>query len=277
VGEQRIERRLAAILAADGRLIGATEIGALRVLIRLPKEIVDPALTAHAGSIVKLTGDGIFIKFTSAVDAVACAVEVQRALVYGDSVNVAARFGDSAAIAAAGRPARGGGSSPLVTAGCLADRRTPRDAGSVIKRGVRAMSSLKGTKTEENLKYAFAGEALAKRRYLYFAQKADVEGYDDVSAVFRLTAEGKTGHAHGHLEYLDEVGNPATAMPSGDTRENLQSAIADEAHEYTDMYPGMAKTARHEGFDEIADWFETLAKAEKSYAGRLQKALDTLG
>ena len=97
MGEQRIERRLAAILAADGRLIGATEVGALRVLIRLPKEIVDPALTAHAGSIVKLTGDGIFIKFTSAVDAGACAVEVQRALVYGDSVNVAARFGGSAA------------------------------------------------------------------------------------------------------------------------------------------------------------------------------------
>ncbi len=139
------------------------------------------------------------------------------------------------------------------------------------------MPSLKGTKTEENLKYAFAGEALANRRYLYFAQKADVEGYDDVSAVFRVTAEGKTGHAHCHLEYLEEVDDPVTAMPIGDTRENLQSALAGETHEYTDMYPGMAKTARQEGFSEIADWFETLAKAEKSYAGRLQKALDTLG
>jgi rubrerythrin len=139
------------------------------------------------------------------------------------------------------------------------------------------MSSLKGTRTEENLKYAFAGEALANRRYLYFAQKADVEGHSDVSAVFRLTAEGKTGHAYGHLEYLEEVGDLVTAMPIADTRENLHLAIAGETHEYTDMYPGMAKTARQEGFNEIADWFETLAKAEKSYAGRLQKALDTLG
>ena len=136
--------------------------------------------------------------------------------------------------------------------------------------------SLKGTKTEENLKEAFAGESMATRRYLYFAQKADVEGYNDVSAVFRSTAEGETGHAHGHLEFLEEVGDPATGEPMGDTATNLKSAIAGETHEYTDMYPGMAKAARDEGFDEIADWFETLAKAEKSHAGRFQKALDSL-
>ncbi|WP_421707854.1 rubrerythrin family protein [Algihabitans sp.] len=136
--------------------------------------------------------------------------------------------------------------------------------------------SLKGSKTEQNLKDAFASESMANRRYLYFAQKADVEGFNDVSAVFRSTAEGETGHAHGHLQFLEDVGDPATGEPMGDTRANLKSAIAGETHEYTDMYPGMARTAREEGFDEIADWFETLAKAEKSHAGRFQRALDTM-
>jgi rubrerythrin len=138
------------------------------------------------------------------------------------------------------------------------------------------MPSLKSTKTEQNLKDAFAGESQANRRYLYFAQKADVEGFNDVSAVFRSTAEGETGHAHGHLEFLEETGDPATGKPIGNTAKNLAAAIAGETHEYTDMYPGMARTAREEGFDEIADWFETLAKAEKSHAGRFQKALDSL-
>jgi rubrerythrin len=138
------------------------------------------------------------------------------------------------------------------------------------------MPKLASSKTEKNLKDAFAGESQANRRYLYFAQKADVEGYNDVAAVFRSTAEGETGHAHGHLEFLEETGDPATGKPIGDTKKNLVAAIAGETHEYTDMYPGMAKAARDEGFDEIADWFETLAKAEKSHAGRFQKALDTL-
>ena len=138
------------------------------------------------------------------------------------------------------------------------------------------MANLKGSKTEESLKAAFAGESQANRRYLYFAQKADVEGFTDVSAVFRSTAEGETGHAHGHLEFLEAVGDPATGKPIGDTKLNLAASIAGETHEYTDMYPGMAKTAREEGFDEIADWFETLAKAEKSHAGRFQKALDSI-
>ena len=120
--------------------------------------------------------------------------------------------------------------------------------------------NLKGSQTEQNLKDAFAGESQANRRYLYFASKADVEGYNDVAAVFRSTAEGETGHAHGHLEYLEAVGDPATGLPIGGTGDNLKAAIAGETHEYTDMYPGMAKSARDEGFEEIADWFETLAK-----------------
>ena len=136
--------------------------------------------------------------------------------------------------------------------------------------------SLKGSKTEENLKDAFAGESQANRRYLYFAQKADIEGYNDVASVFRSTAEGETGHAHGHLEYLEEVGDPATGLPIGETKDNLASADQGETHEYTDMYPGMAKTAREEGFAEIAEWFETLAKAEKSHAGKFQKTLESI-
>ncbi|MBA2658677.1 MAG: rubrerythrin [Nitrosospira sp.] len=136
---------------------------------------------------------------------------------------------------------------------------------------------LKGSQTEGNLKAAFAGESQANRRYLYFAAKADVEGQNDVAAVFRSTAEGETGHAHGHLEYLEACGDPATGLPfGGPSRDNLKTAIAGETHEYTDMYPGMAKSARDEGFDEIGDWFETLAKAERSHANRFQKALDNL-
>ena len=138
------------------------------------------------------------------------------------------------------------------------------------------MATLKNSKTEENLKAAFAGESQANRRYLYFAQKADIEGYNDVSAVFRSTAEGETGHAHGHLDYLKRVGDPATGEPIGDSTENLKAAIAGETYEYTQMYPGFAKAAREEGFEEIAEWFETLARAERSHAGRFQKGLDTL-
>ena len=139
------------------------------------------------------------------------------------------------------------------------------------------MASLKGSKTHDNLKAAFAGESQANRRYLYFAKQADVEGYPEIAGNFRDTAEGETGHAHGHLDYLKKAGDPATDMPIGSTDKNLRAAVAGETHEYTDMYPGMAKAARQEGFGEIADWFETLAKAERSHANRFQKALDSLG
>src|SRR5690348_1870599 len=138
------------------------------------------------------------------------------------------------------------------------------------------MAQLKGTRTHDNLKYAFAGESQANRRYLFFAKQADIEGYPEVAGLFRDTAEGETGHAHGHLEYLRKVGDPATDLPFADVPEMLQSAVAGETHEYTDMYPGMAKAAREEGFSEIADWFETLAKAERSHANRFQKALDSI-
>ncbi len=138
------------------------------------------------------------------------------------------------------------------------------------------MPKLSGTKTHDNLKHAFAGESQANRRYLYYAKKADVEGYPDVAGLFRDVAEGETGHAHGHLEFLEEVGDPATGEPIGDTKKNLKASIAGETYEYTEMYPGFAKVAREEGFSECAEWFETLARAEKSHAGRFKKGLDTL-
>jgi rubrerythrin len=138
------------------------------------------------------------------------------------------------------------------------------------------MSELKGTKTHTNLKEAFAGESQANRRYLYFAKVADVEGHPDLAGLFRDTAEGETGHAHGHLDYLKRVGDPATGEPIGDTMKNLKASIAGETYEYTQMYPSFSKTAREEGFTEIAEWFETLARAERSHAGRFQKGLDTL-
>jgi rubrerythrin len=138
------------------------------------------------------------------------------------------------------------------------------------------MPPLAGSRTEDNLKQAFAGESAANRRYLYFAMRADVEGLSDVAALFRATAEGETGHAHGHLDFLAAVGDPVTGLPIGATRENLAAAIAGETRSYTDVYPGMARTARQEGFDELADWFEVLARAEKSHCLRFQKALETL-
>jgi len=138
------------------------------------------------------------------------------------------------------------------------------------------MASLKGTKSHENLKGAFAGESQANLRYLYFARMADIEGYPDVGALFRDTSEAKTGHAFGHLDFLKEVGDPVTDVPIGTTEKNLKSAVEGETYEYTEMYPGFAKTARQEGLNELAEWFETLAKAEKSHAGRFSKGLNQI-
>ena len=136
--------------------------------------------------------------------------------------------------------------------------------------------SLAGSKSHQNLKEAFAGEAQANRRYLYFARIADIEGYRDIGGLFRDTSEAETGHAFGHLDFLKEVGDPCTGVPIGSTEQNLRSAIEGETYEYTEMYPGYANTARDEGLLELAEWFETLAKAEKSHAGRFSKGLDGL-
>ncbi|MQF82652.1 rubrerythrin [SAR202 cluster bacterium AD-802-E10_MRT_200m] len=139
-----------------------------------------------------------------------------------------------------------------------------------------ANKPLKGTQTHENLKNAFAGESQANRRYNYFARVADIEGQPEIAALFRSVAEGETGHAFGHFDYLKEVGDPVTDVPVGDTATNLKSAIEGETFEYTEMYPGFAKTAREEGLEDIADWLETLARAERSHAGRFTKGLQEL-
>ena len=138
------------------------------------------------------------------------------------------------------------------------------------------MSTLKGSKTHENLKHAFAAESQANRRYLYFARVADIEGYPEVGGLFRDTSEAETGHAFGHMDFLKRVGDPVTDVPFGSTKQNLQSAVEGETYEYTQMYPGMARMAREEGFPEVAEWFETLAKAERSHAGRFTKAMENL-
>ena len=87
------------------------------------------------------------------------------------------------------------------------------------------MPELKGSKTHQNLKDAFAGESQANRRYLYYAKQADVEGYPEIASNFRETAEGETGHAHGHLDYIKQVGDPANDMPIGESSDNLKAAI----------------------------------------------------
>lgn len=136
--------------------------------------------------------------------------------------------------------------------------------------------ALKGTKTLENLKEAFAGESQANRRYLYFAQKADIEGYPDVAALFRSVAEGEATHAVGHMNFLAEDSDPVTGAFVGPTDANLRSAIAGEDNEWTEMYPSFAKTAREEGFGDIAEWFEVLAAAEKLHASRFRASLDSV-
>jgi rubrerythrin len=138
------------------------------------------------------------------------------------------------------------------------------------------MAILKGSRTHDNLKAAFANEAQANRRYLYFARQADIEGYPEIAGLFRDTAEGEAGHGYGHLDHLRKVGDPLTGMPMGGTQANLEAAIAGESMEYTKLYPMMAATAREEGFPEIAEWFERLANAERNHAERFTRGLDSV-
>lgn len=138
------------------------------------------------------------------------------------------------------------------------------------------MATLKGSKTHENLKAAFANEAQANRRYLYFARQADVEGYPEIAGLFRDTAEGEACHGHGFLDYLRKIGDPITGKPIGTTMNNLEAAVAGETSEYTKLYPDMAATARAEGLPEIADWFETLVKAEHNHAERFRRGIGSV-
>ena len=138
--------------------------------------------------------------------------------------------------------------------------------------------TLAGTKTLANLKTAFAGESQANRRYQYFAKQADTEGLADVANSFSRISEGETAHAFGHFDMLVRygAGDPVTDLPVGTTADNLKSAIAGEEYEFSEMYPGFAKDAREEGFDDIAEWFEVMAKSEKAHANTFKKILQRL-
>lgn len=138
------------------------------------------------------------------------------------------------------------------------------------------MPELAKSKTIENLRAAFAGESQANRRYTYFSRRADEEGYPEISALFRSVSEGETAHALRHFDFMKTVGDPVTKVPVPDVKGMLESAVKGETYECTTMYPEFAKVAREEGFDEIAKWFETLAKAEKAHAGKFQEALNSL-
>lgn len=137
--------------------------------------------------------------------------------------------------------------------------------------------ALKGTRTEANLRAAFAAEAQTNRRYLYFAQQADIEGYTEAAELFRTAAEAETGHAFGHLEFLETAGDPLTGKELGSTRLNLEAAIAQEKDEAETAYPEMARIAREEGLEDIAAWFESLARVEAAHADRIERLLTRMG
>ncbi len=131
---------------------------------------------------------------------------------------------------------------------------------------------LKGSQTEKNLLAAFAGESQARNRYSYFASQARKEGYEQISAIFLETADNEKEHAKREFKFLQggEV-EIFASFPAGviaDTRANLKAAAAGENYEWTEMYPGFAKVAREEGFDEIAEVFDSIAQAEKAHEAR---------
>ncbi|MGD9401324.1 MAG: rubrerythrin family protein [bacterium] len=134
------------------------------------------------------------------------------------------------------------------------------------------MPNLKGSKTEKNLLAAFAGESQARNRYTYFASKAKKEGYVQMSLIFEETANQEKEHAKRLFKFLEggevEVQAAFPAGVIGSTHENLKAAAAGENYEWTDMYPGFAKVALEEGFDEIADVFSSIAIAEKQHEKR---------
>jgi len=132
--------------------------------------------------------------------------------------------------------------------------------------------NLKGTQTEKNLLTAFSGESQARNRYTYFASQARKEGYMQISAIFEETANQEKEHAKREFKFLEggEV-EIAAAFPAGvisNTLENLKAAAAGEHYETTEMYPGFAKVAEKEGFDEIAEVFRNIAVAEKRHEDR---------
>jgi rubrerythrin len=138
------------------------------------------------------------------------------------------------------------------------------------------MAELAGSQTHANLAEAFSAESQSNQRYLWFAQQADVDGHPDIARLFRSISEGGTTTAHGHLEYLAEVGDPASGLPIGETADNLRSALETETRRSTQSYPNFAATARAEGFGEIADWFDTIANLDSELATKLTDGVESI-
>jgi rubrerythrin len=130
----------------------------------------------------------------------------------------------------------------------------------------------RGTKTFENLKVAFQGEAMANRRYLYYARLARQQGFNDIAEILEKTANAETGHAFGHLMYLGV--DPVADIEINTLEDALRASIYGETYEWTQMYPGFAKVAREEGFLDVAEWFEAVAKVERFHANRFNEALE---
>lgn len=139
------------------------------------------------------------------------------------------------------------------------------------------MSSIKGTKTEQNLLKAFAGESQARNRYTYFASKAKKEGYEQIAAIFQETAENEREHAKVFFKFLEGGGVEITAIyPAGivgSTLENLKASADGENEEHTILYPGFAKVAAEEGFPKVATTFEMIAKVEVEHENRYRKLI----
>lgn len=126
---------------------------------------------------------------------------------------------------------------------------------------------MKGSKTEQNLWTAFAGESQARNKYTYFASVARKEGYEQIWGIFLETADNEKEHAKRIFKFLQGI---------GDTRANLKTAIGGEHYEWTDMYPGFEKVAREEGFTEVADFFKEVAEVEEHHEQRYQALLKNI-
>ncbi len=142
------------------------------------------------------------------------------------------------------------------------------------------MKSLKGTETEKNLLKAFIGESQARNRYTFFAAKARKSGLVQIAEIFEETANQEKEHAKRFFKFLQggdvEITESFPAGIIGDTLENLRAAADGEKHEWSDMYPACAKTAREEGFDDVADAFEAISIAEKQHDKRFRDLADNL-
>ncbi|MGE0712325.1 MAG: rubrerythrin family protein [Planctomycetota bacterium] len=140
----------------------------------------------------------------------------------------------------------------------------------------RQPGDLLESRTYENLREAFASDAQAAARYSAFARRADQEGHLDLEEIFSALARGKTEHAHGALSFLRDTADPQTREPIKNSLEHLRSALARCLYENETLYPGFARTAREEGYDRAADWFETVAAASRRHTERLRRELRSL-